>query len=357
MRQILPADHADVAIVLGELCRCHLAFGNIPEATRMAEDSVSVVMSTCNRDDRIVAELVSCLANCYLSAGKTAEAIKLYEECAETFRKYLPDTLLFLCNSLYQLAKHYASNGMLQKSSSLLEEVIDFYRSFRYDFHPRLNQALYMLGLNYLKTDKVVDAENVLRQSLLICETISPESFECIAALRGLEKSLIMQNRYVECLPLLLQLRNIVAKKFPSMSKEIANAFLQLGECCLKLLQLEEAEKAFSVSIEIYSTILPADDSDMRKAVKALVLLGSLYEEKGDFRKATELYKQSLNTLQQIPLIYVDTANVLKKATNCLWKQQDFVEMLPFLLTLRELHAQKAAASVAMLVILLESFM
>ena len=44
-------------------------------------------------------------------------------------------------------------------------------------------------------------------------------------------------------------------------------------------------------------------------AVKALVRLGSLYEEKGDFRKATELYKQSLNTLEQIPLIYVDKAD------------------------------------------------
>ena len=48
-------------------------------------------------------------------------------------------------------------------------------------------------------------------------------TFNVSVALRGLEKSLIMQNRYVECLPLLLQLRNIVAKKFPSMSKEIAN--------------------------------------------------------------------------------------------------------------------------------------
>ena len=46
-------------------------------------------------------------------------------------------------------------------------------------------------------------------------------------------------------------------------------------------------------------------------AVQALVLLGSLYEEKGDFRKTTELYKQSLNTLQQIPLIYADTADVI----------------------------------------------
>ena len=39
---------------------------------------------------------------------------------------------------------------------------------------------------------------------------------------------------------------------------------------------------------------------------------------------------------------------VLNKAVNCLWKQQDFVELLPFLLTLRELHAQQAPASVAM---------
>ena len=44
-------------------------------------------------------------------------------------------------------------------------------------------------------------------------------------------------------------------------------------------------------------------------AVKALVLFGSLYKEKSDFRKATELHKQSLNTLQQILLIYVDTAD------------------------------------------------
>ncbi|XP_062512019.1 uncharacterized protein LOC134187868 isoform X2 [Corticium candelabrum] len=348
MRQTLPADHADIAIVLGQLCRCYMDLGNISEATRMAEESVLVVRSTRDRDDPYVAKLVSRLADCYLTAGETTRAIKLYEECVETFRKYLPDTLLILCEALYQLGKHYASNGMLQRSSSFLQEAIGFHQSFRYEFNPGLIPILRLLGLNYFKADNAVEAENVFRQLLLICETNLPESFECASALRGLEACLNKQNRYAECLPLLLQYRNIVVQKFPPMSKDIAEACLRIGECCLKLQQLGEAEKALSDSIEIYSTIVPADDSHMRKAVKALVLLASLYEEKGDLREATAIYKQILNTLQKIPLIYVDTVDVLSKAAICLWQQHEYVEMLPFLLTLREIHSQQAPASVAM---------
>ncbi|XP_062512406.1 nephrocystin-3-like [Corticium candelabrum] len=287
------------------------------------------------------------LAFCLFKQKQFAVCLPMFLEIRDTCsRRQSPMSQVMALVSL-NIGVCYWKLKQPRKAEAAFLESLEIFRAVVPTGSINMSTAYKTVGSFYQETGNLREAEEMYRQRVLILEQTAPGHILNAAALNSLAICLYKQSKFSTMESLLWKARHILTEVLPN-SEPMITVCNYLGACYVKLNRLSEAEEALFECLRLCKAIKRPGDPFTSGTVRTLVHLGSLYEEKGDFRKAMELYEHSLNTLQQMPLIYDDTTDVLTKAVLCLFNQQKLVEMLPFLLTLRELHAQQAPVSVAM---------
>jgi CHAT domain-containing protein/tetratricopeptide (TPR) repeat protein len=122
-------DHAETAVVLGELGRYLLDAGNPPGAQIACENARSILLRQFPPESPQVVHAEFELARAYAAVGRLEEAGTLFESCADRWQALFGGGYHGIADALFERAAVAAESGDHSKASGLYSGAIDAYIS------------------------------------------------------------------------------------------------------------------------------------------------------------------------------------------------------------------------------------
>jgi tetratricopeptide (TPR) repeat protein len=235
----LGAEHPDTLATLNNLALVYLSAGKLPEAIVPFQQVRDGLVKKLGADHPDALMTLNNLAWAYWYAGKLSKALPLFEQAAAGFckRRFLHESAEgIIANTI---AVHEAANAW-DKAESWRRAWMTHVKEKAGAKSLAYAGELTGLGWNLLRQHRWTEAESLLRESLKLQQSQSPEAWTTFNTLSQLGGALAGQNKHAEAEPLLLkgfQGMKARVKSIPRRSK------VRLSESAHRLVELYRAMK------------------------------------------------------------------------------------------------------------------
>jgi serine/threonine protein kinase/tetratricopeptide (TPR) repeat protein len=241
----LGADHADTLVCKNNLAMLYLHQRKYDRAEPFLEEVLGVLTAKLGPDHFRTLTIKNNLAGLYFAQGKYDRAEPLFRETLQGSRKKLglghPHTEATARN----LVVCWDKMGQPAKGEPLLRELADLWKERAGADSLRYAEVLAMLGWNLVRQRHGADAEAVLRGCLAIRQGKEPEAWTTFSAQTLLGEALLLQKKYAEAEPLLVQGYEGMKQRQATMPKEAKPRLIQALEALIRLYdESAQAEKA-----------------------------------------------------------------------------------------------------------------
>jgi serine/threonine protein kinase/tetratricopeptide (TPR) repeat protein len=241
----LGANHPYTLRSKGNLASVYQAQGKYDRAERLFKEVLEVCTVRLGADHLDTLTYQSNLGQVYRAQEKYAEAEALTRQAVETARKQFglghPRTRTFVVN-LVDCSEHM---GQPARGEPLLRELADLWKQKAGAESLPYAARLAALGSNLLRQRKAAEAEAALRACLAVRQQKDPEAWTTFAAQALLGEALLLQMKYPDAEPLLVQGYEGMKQRQATLPKEAKPRLIQALEALIRLYdESAQAEKA-----------------------------------------------------------------------------------------------------------------
>jgi serine/threonine protein kinase/tetratricopeptide (TPR) repeat protein len=220
------------------LAEVHSGLGKVDQALPLFDETLQLRKAMLGPTHLRTLVAMGCRANAYLKAGKLDQALPLLKETLELRQANLGPEASYTLQAMRFLAEAYDTVGEYPEALRLGQKLLDIQRRKLSVDDPALAVTLATLGLCLLHAQQPMEAEPLLRECLALHQKNQADRWTTFQAQSLLGGSLLVQQKYVEAEPLLLQgYEGLQQRKatIPAYDK------VRLTEALERLVQLYEA--------------------------------------------------------------------------------------------------------------------
>jgi serine/threonine protein kinase len=233
----LGADHSTTIASRNGLAASYLEAGQLDLAIPLLQRNLKSCEATLGNDHPTTLITRSHLALAYSEADRSDLAFALFDKVAPQFQKKLGpthrSTLRFMENWILALAAHNQNDRAL----ALGHELLTTERKQYGGDDPRLAEFLTLLGGILVSAQQLLEAETLLRESLVIRAKKLPDAWTTFETESLLGGALLGQKKYADAEPLLMrgyegmkQRRAKIPPRWRSRYAEALERLMQLAE-------------------------------------------------------------------------------------------------------------------------------
>ena len=269
------------------VARTWLMLGDVSENLgdfKLARKNYERALEICHADAdlRCAAEAANNSGNDAQRLGQFSESFSRLQEAAKDWQELsLPE----------QAGQTFSNLGILFKHAADFDQAISMYDRARALLRNRepipYARVLSNLGLCYSELGQQDTARIYFRQAIQAETRIKEAENDLIRSRMNLGRSLMLEGRLHEALPILE--RTVVAAASRSNRETRAYTLNNLGQLLLRLHRIDAAESRLNAALELYRGF-----GDKRGEAGALHYLGLIARERGDSNSARSLLEQAL---------------------------------------------------------------
>jgi tetratricopeptide (TPR) repeat protein len=231
-------------------------------------------------------EQVTEQANKLFQEGKVAQAEQGFQQALYIAEKSYGPTDARVAHSMGSLGTAYAAQGKVLEAEALLRYSIVIMGKSTKDESEEL-PLLSNLASLYGAVGRFTDAADVYKRALEVSEKVfGKENPQTASALVDLAGAYASQEKYGEAEPLATQALQIYEKTTGKDSPQVAAVLNNLGNIRAAQGKYEEAEALFRQALEMYQKLLGPDNPELADLMENL---GGVYEAMGKKNEAKNL--------------------------------------------------------------------
>ena len=267
------ADMEDIGAVLRDVANVHFMLGDYEHARKYYSKALQIVKNTGNM--REIASILSSMGNIYLTTGELDMALKIYQSSLQIMKNvgYKPG----MASIINSMGNVYMRKGDLKAALQRYRESLEIsekmgQKGILIEVMNNIGEVLFLLG-------NIDDALHNYRAALKISREIGDEHLSYYILL-NIAKVYIFLEKYGYAIKILNNVSDIMKKMGDTQG--LLEAYLALSDALLNKGSVEKAKK-FIMNVLEKSQKIKSEDIEYR----ARTILGAVYCEEGDFRRAT----------------------------------------------------------------------
>ena len=343
-KSVFGPDSQETADALLHLGLLRYDQGRLPDAERLIRDALAMGRRHIPASDPAVARALSALGKVLEDAGDYQKAIEVLQDAAR-IQSAKGEAGIDLSASLTLLANAHFYLGHYTIADSLNQRVLTMDKQVHGEGHPDVADALVNLGNVQTNLEHYVAAERYFQQALEIDRSWYGKDHPNTADIETyVAQALAYEKRHGEAQDLLKHALAVFERTYGEKPNDrVAMVYGELGKIAQTLGHLDESERDFRKSVDIYTSTHGANHSFV--AVE-LSNLGSVYRDGKRYSQAEQIFREVVRRLSEaLPADHLDVAVAQVKLGDILVGENRYQEAEGHLVAGYEILRKQSPAS------------
>ncbi len=288
-------DHAYLATVyyaLGEIAKFKGNFNAALEYYRKAQD---IYLKVYGDRHPYVGTVYYAMAFAYENRGEFAKAVTYYERARKIYTETYGEKHPHVAIAYHGLGNVYNTMGEYDKAIPCFNKAVDIYMAVFGENHINTAASLHGLGNSYLSTGRYDRALEYYERVLAIHRAVLGESHPDTGhSYSGIGMVFAKKGTYDRALQNFDRARSIFAGTLGEGHPNVSNVILQTGRVYYTMNNIERARECAEKALAQYR-----DKSLHPQTINASNILGVMYLDSGDSRKARLYFEESISEIEK----------------------------------------------------------
>lgn len=320
----LPDGHPDTAACMIKLSAILKNKDRLCDAESMCLQAYNDLVKAYSFDHSETLRGREILANIYRAKGDFQESKKIHFDILALRKKNLPEWHHDIGKSFFNIADIFMEDGDLEMAENYFNDAVHVFQSAIMDSE---NVAACKIGLGrlYIKKGLFEKAEEVLMETLIFLQDISPESSLNIAYCKAFLADVLREkNRLEEAERLYDEALEVLRIELPNNGLIVVSLKGELAALYARSQRYSQSESLLKKAIEILHNFFPRRYYDLSICLSDLAIL---YHNQNKLKEAEAVYIDLLELLKTIsPPGSIETADAIFNIAQLCAEQKNWVE-------------------------------
>ncbi|CAF2982275.1 unnamed protein product [Rotaria sp. Silwood2] len=278
-KRLLPSDHPHIAGSFAALSDIYCNKGQYEKAIDFGLKALQLRQQTLPKGHIVFSHSQIDIGNVYYAQGLYDLSFECYTLSLEIRRENLLENHPLIAHSLDAIGCVYRCKNDYRNSFDYHTRALTIlHQSFKNNQHPLIANCLHRLGNVHEDQDHIDEAFNFYLEALEIKQKLfSDKHPSLLRTLTCLSNILCLREQYDQALKQYTDIFEKQQNQFEETHPDMGITLYQMGICYYRKQQFKEATQHYNQALIIQRRWLPHDHNDIKRTVKALEEVDSLF--------------------------------------------------------------------------------